>query len=270
VGVHSKLAAATAIVLTAACATPSRRLSTRQVEDPITLPRRLASVSDGIAGTLGNEHGSREGRLLKLGYLEYGLTDRITLENFTAMRIAIMDDVPEGQPATGIASPGSPFGLAVNGGLQGAGYGDAAGFIAVVYAGVVLAKHVGRSVLIDGSARWTGLHRSRAIDEEWTEANLGVMAQLIDHVAVGLGAYDRLYSLGFAPSWDWTSQTIGAGPDLRYRPFHWLSLGASVDLERIVHHDPLLAVPPFEAIPPAPKTGPWASVWGSLWAYFYW
>ena len=42
------VAAVLAVVALAACAAPSRRLTPRVVEDPIVLPKRMASVSTQI------------------------------------------------------------------------------------------------------------------------------------------------------------------------------------------------------------------------------
>ena len=58
-----RVAAALAVIALAACAAPSRRLTPRVVEDPIVLPRRMASASLGglRACTSSRRHAGRRG-----------------------------------------------------------------------------------------------------------------------------------------------------------------------------------------------------------------
>ena len=75
-------------VWAAGCGTASRPLPSRQVDDPVTLPRRMLSLSLGARGTLSNEDREREGHEVPLR-IRYGITDRITIEDLLVLDAAV-------------------------------------------------------------------------------------------------------------------------------------------------------------------------------------
>lgn len=71
------------------CGTPSRRLSTRAVDDPMTLPHRLMRVDIGASAVRGSQR--LETPVLQI---DYGLTDRLQLVNLSGLKYALWDDAP--------------------------------------------------------------------------------------------------------------------------------------------------------------------------------
>jgi hypothetical protein len=272
-GWGARTALSIVIVAGAACATPSRRLSTRQVDDPLMYPKHLMSGAAWVGGTISDEHGKRSGYVIPAG-LSFGLTDRITVTLPLVIGVGIMDDVPAGQSPTGIASARSPFGLAIISGITGAGFGGSprVGNQVNVRLGLAAAKHIGRSFHLDVATQWNGFWRSSQPDRASIYSDLGLMWQLMDHLATRLGVYNRVEMSGFEPSRRWTDSIWGSGPDLRYRPYHWLSLGAGVYVEHTSHPRELaMAVAPFDPSAPALMLDRQpVSVWGHTWVYFYW
>src|SRR5262245_66427597 len=106
---NPRVGAALAVVAAlAACAAPSRRLTPRVVEDPIVLPKRLASVSMQI-GYTHYEPTNAGGERIVPGF-RVGLTDRLEVAGL-GLRFAILDD----RPADG-RTP-MPFSLAMHAGV---------------------------------------------------------------------------------------------------------------------------------------------------------
>src|SRR3954447_790501 len=106
------LTAALAAV-TVSCATPSRRLPLRAVEDPIVLPKGLASASLRAELLRYEPYDGRVGTVVP-GFA-LGLTDRLEW-HILSFRYAFLDDAP-GSPVRH-----APISLAVQAGLAGFGY----------------------------------------------------------------------------------------------------------------------------------------------------
>src|SRR6478752_4888286 len=98
-----------AAITVAACAAPSRRLTTRIVEDPITLPRRMASGSINVTAIHHEPTDAQEVRILP--ELRYGITDRLEWADLLGLRYAFLDD----RPTDGRAP--MPLSLALRAGL---------------------------------------------------------------------------------------------------------------------------------------------------------
>ena len=140
-----RLAALAAIAL-AACAAPSRRLTPRVVEDPIVLPKRMASVSTEIS-FVHYEPTDVQGTFGEPGF-RFGLTNRLEWFGLIGLRFAILDD----RPADGRAP--MPFSLAVHAGVMGIGCSSAEGMIVVPVASLTVLKHVADRWALSLAAGW--------------------------------------------------------------------------------------------------------------------
>src|SRR5262245_51419591 len=147
-------AAAAAVMAVAAavgiaCAAPSRRLSPRVVDDPIVLPRRMASVAIGAyKNWYPLTHASPDGTSPLS--VRIGLTNRLELYNLLGLRYALLDDAP-GSPL-----PPSRLSLAVQAGAQGVGYSSAEGWIVYPILGIRVQKHLAERWRFSLSADWNG------------------------------------------------------------------------------------------------------------------
>jgi hypothetical protein len=212
------------------CGTPSRHLSTRIVDDPMVLPRRMLSM--GLTGDV-----SQRPRVSPnfVANIDYGLGKRVELASLMSVRWAILDDapVPEGD------RPPDRLSLAVRGGAQGIGASSVEGLFVLPIASVELRKHVGAQARVSLRGTWEG---------KWVESPAGwfegyrddlgpatsrtssvsvaadVLRQLGDHVALGVGASaHQLQPCTFA-SCTWTARggELWLGPHVR--PRRWVTL----------------------------------------------
>jgi len=152
--VATRAAAAALAAALAACAAPSRRLTPRAVEDPIVLPRRMASVSlRGFSAHYEPTDARRSDALL--GF-RYAFTDRLEWVDLLSLRYALLDDRPvDGRPAR-------PISLAVRAGVTGMGYSSFNGLIVLPVASVEALKRVADRWAFELSLTWSALWEQRS------------------------------------------------------------------------------------------------------------
>ena len=153
--------------MAAGCAAPSRWLTPRQVDDPITLPRKLASESLLVAPA--RYWPTEKTDVTPLHGFGYGITDRLEW-NLFSFRYALLDDAPVG------TTPTSPLSLAVGGGLEGLGYTSTDGTILMPTAHLRVMKHVAARWRFEAGTQWIGLWASGG--SETVRYNLGTLRQL--------------------------------------------------------------------------------------------
>src|SRR3954470_21535756 len=153
-------AAALAAITIASCAAPSRKLTTRIVEDPITLPKRMASASINVTA-IHYEPTDAQGILTTPG-LRLGITDRLEWADLLSLRYAFLDD----RPIDGRAP--MPLSLALRAGLFGIGYSSLEGLFLVPIVSLDALKHVSDRWALSLSVDWTAQWVSRPFS--WTPA----------------------------------------------------------------------------------------------------
>lgn len=267
-----------AAVAMAACAAPSRRLTPRIVEDPIVLPRRMASLSAGGFVAHYEPTGARRGNALLR--FRYAFTDRLEWVDLLSLRYALLDDRPaDGRPAR-------PISLAVRAGVTGVGYSSFEGFVVLPVASVEGLKRIGDrwalELAVDWSAQW--VQRRSFVSLPPYSSTLGyagnpasslvvrggVTRQLAGRVALRASASVIQTAGCLTPTCAWVSRGAVAALKVSVRPSHWVTLavGPYVGV-RYLPDGPL--TPP--ANPTAPVVIPLRQVeWVGLEATlaFYW
>ena len=132
--------------MVAACAAPSRQLTTRIVEDPITLPKRMASASMRVTA-VHYEPTDAQGVLVVPGF-RLGITDHLEWADLLGLRYAFLDD----RPADGRAP--MPFSLALRAGLLGIGYSSLDGMIVLPVVSLDALKHIADRWALSLGADW--------------------------------------------------------------------------------------------------------------------
>jgi hypothetical protein len=246
------------------------------VEDPIVLPRRMASVSlGGYVRHFEPTNTRVDG--VPAGF-RYGITDRLEWVDLLSLRYAILDD----RPADGRAP--RPLSLAVRAGARGIGYSSIEGMIVLPVVSVEALRHVADrwalSLWADWDAQWVQTpgtffpaysgslgYSSRT----FSQLGFGAAAtrQVSERIALGVGASVFQASDCASPTCDWVAR--GAGASLRFvaRPWHWLTLRAGPAAgvaER--PSTPLPTTGPDGPIVIPPRNVEWIGLWG--WADFYW
>ena len=218
----------------AACAAPSSRLPPRVVEDPIVLPRRMASVAlRGFAAHYEPTDVRRNNLLL--GF-RYAFTDRLEWVDLLSVRYALLDDRPmEGRPAR-------PISLAVRAGATGMGYSSLNGFIIFPVVSIEALKHIADRWAIQLTVHWSALWQQGSttfLPSPYT-ATLGFTGnaassltfrggatrQLAERVALGASASLTQTTGCLSPTCDWVSRGGVATLTVSVRPWHWLTLAA--------------------------------------------
>jgi hypothetical protein len=242
-------AAVLAVVAFAACAPPSRWLTPRVVEDPIVLPKRMASVST----TIGYVHyePTNVGGTFGRGALRIGLTNRLEWNGLIGLRFAILDD----RPADGRAP--MPFSLAVHAGVVGIGYSSFDGMILQPVASLSALKHVADrwalSLGLDWGANWVQ-RQSRRFTPAYS-GSLGywgrigstftlsgaVTRQLSERVALGISPAVAQTNDCIDPTCGWVSQSASGALFVSVRPWDWLTVSAGPDVG--VRHRPDAVLP---------------------------
>jgi hypothetical protein len=219
-----------ATVLFAACAAPSRYLTTRVVDDPIVLPRRMAEVS--MYGDRASYSSTRSGWGTGAGF-RLGLTNRMQWTDVLSLTYAFLDDAP------GSRNPPSPFSLSLRAGATSMGGSSSEGFIVFPLVTVAARKHLGDRWRLASDwhwlARWVSTPRSPEVPysstlgwwgSRWADLSwwVGAIRQLTDHVA--LHARGGIYqTYGCADVWcDPVSRSAYASLSMHVRPWSWLTL----------------------------------------------
>ncbi len=216
--------------LVVSCATPSRRLPLRAVEDPIVLPKGLASAS--VRADV-SRYEPNVGRIVTLSPgFAVGLTDRLEW-HLLSFRYAVLDDAP-GSPVRH-----APLSLAVQAGLAGFGYSSLEGWILVPLVSIEISKHVANRWLFSASSSWLAgwvespsITRARYTDTLFpaggrvSELTFGasVLRQLTERIAGGVSLTVSQLDACVDPSCDWSAREGTAALRLLFRPVHWLTL----------------------------------------------
>jgi hypothetical protein len=268
-----------AAITMVACAAPSRRLTPRVVEDPIVLPRRMASV--GLRGFAAHYEPTdvRRNNLL-LGF-RYAFTDRLEWVDLLSLRYALLDDRPmDGRPAR-------PISLAVRAGATGIGYSSFNGLIVLPVASVDALRHIADRWALELSVHWLAMWQQRntsVFPSPPYTSTLGYAGntassltfrgratrQLAERVALGASASVTQTAGCLSPTCAWVSRGGVAALTVSVRPWHWLTLAAGPYVGYRYRSDGAL-VPP--ANPTAPVVIPLRRVeWVGLEAFvtFYW
>jgi hypothetical protein len=229
-GQRTVVAAAVAITV-ASCAAPSRKLTTRIVEDPITLPRRMAAASINVTA-IHYEPTNAQG-FLTTPALRFGITDHLEWVDLLGLRYAFLDD----RPTDGRAP--MPLSLALRAGLFGIGYSSAEGMIVVPTASLDALKHVSDRWALSLSVDWTAQWVSHPFG--WTPAyndalvyssrrfsfltlTGAVTRQLGDRVALGVRPSLEQATDCVSPFCDWKSRSARVSLFVGVRPLWWLTV----------------------------------------------
>jgi len=273
------MAAMLAAVALAACAPPSRRLTPRVVEDPVVLPKRMASVSTAIS-FVHYEPTDAQGTFGQPGF-RYGMTNRLEWFGLIGLRLAILDD----RPADGRAP--MPFSLALHAGVMGIGYSSAEGMIVQPVASVTALKHVADrwalSLVAGWQAQWVehgGLFPvtpayGRTLTYSGRRGSTftltgTVTRQLSERIALGVAPSVAQTNDCVDPTCGWVSQSASGTVFVSGRPWDWLTV--SLGPEGGVRHRPdavlPMTYPDGRSIYIPPTTVTWFGVSGL--AAFYW
>jgi len=261
----------------AGCAAPSRQLTTRIVEDPITLPKRMASASLGVTA-YHYEPTDAQNLVVRPG-LRFGITDRLEWSDLATLRYAFLED----RPADGRAP--MPLSLALGAGLFGFGYSSMDGMILVPGISVEAVKHVADRWRLSLGANWfaqwvqnadsfTPAYSSTLQYSSRIWSSVSVLAvvkrQLTPRVALGVAPEVAQNTDCVAPTCDWKSRSAHLALSLGVRPLSWLTVHL-VPAVGVRHRADLLlpvTYPDGTTIPIRPHTVTYGSL--TAWLDFYW
>jgi hypothetical protein len=275
---HGQVACAAIAVAIASCAAPSRQLTTRIVEDPITLPRRMASASLSVTG-IHYEPTNTQGVFGTPG-LRFGITDHLEWVDLLGLRYAFLDD----RPVDGRAP--MPFSLALRAGAFGIGYSSTEGMIVLPVVSLEALKHVGDrwalSLWSEWRAQWVA-HAAGWFTPTFNDAlfysarrfsflSLGASAtrQLSDRVALGIAPSVERATSCVSPTCDWKWRSASVSVFLGVRPLSWLTVHVAPQVgvrERADIPQPA-TYPDGTPVPIRPLSVTWVALTGTL--AFYW
>jgi hypothetical protein len=269
--------AALAAITIASCAAPSRKLTTRIVEDPITLPKRMASVSTNV--TASHYEPTNAQRVLVTPGFRFGITDHLEWADLLGLRYAVLDD----RPADGRAP--MPLSLALRAGVFGIGFSSTEGTIVLPTVSLDALKHVSDRWALSLSADWTAQWVSNPFG--WTPAyndalfyssrrfsfltlSAAVTRQLSDRVALGVGPSVDQSTACVSPLCDWKSRSARVSVFVGVRPLWWLTVVVAPAVG--VRERPDVALPPTDPDGTPIIIRPLSVTWVSLtgWLAFYW
>jgi hypothetical protein len=268
---------ALAVLALASCAAPSRRLTPRVVEDPIVLPKRMASVSTEIRYV--HYEPTNAGGTSGQGGFRFGLTNRLEWVDLLGLRFAILDD----RPADG-RTP-MPFSLALRAGLVGIGYSSAEGTILLPVAALHALKHVADrwalSLALGWGATWSphpvavtpaysgSLAYSGRIKSTFT-LSAAVTRQLAERTALGIMPAVHQTNDCVDPTCGWVSRGASVALVVHERPWDWLtiSIGPGVGVRNRPDVELPTMYPSGTPITIPPTTVTWFGFAGT--AAFYW
>jgi hypothetical protein len=267
---------ALALAVAGGCATPSRHLTTRAIDDPAVLPRGLASLSVGTWAERLDTTG-RWSWASVFGF-RYGITDRLELDRLT-LAFAWLDDAP---PPSG-TPPGTrrpPVSLILRGGVNGIGWASLEGFIALPTLSVELAKHVTERVRLSAQLGWDGTWVANPQPEEtlytaylWPNTDrrselllsAGALIQVADHVSVRYGASVHQLDGCFVPTCAAAARGFATSLGPSFRPWRWLVISvAGYAGARWRRTNPVLPAPALMPPDLPPTQVSWLGVSGAL------
>jgi hypothetical protein len=222
---------AVAAVGVAGCAAPSRQLTTRVVEDPITLPKRMASVAVDVTA-VHYEPTNAQG-VPGAADIRLGITDHLELIDL-GLRYAFLDD----RPADGRAP--MPLSMALRAGVFGVGYSSAEGTIVLPVVSLTALKHVAdrwalslgaewRAQWVAHSSGWTPLYSSSLFfhseTRSWSFFAVGatVARQVSERVALGIAPRIEQQTGCVSPACDWRARSASGSVFVAVRPCSWLT-----------------------------------------------
>jgi hypothetical protein len=269
--------AALAVLAAASCAAPSRQLTPRIVEDPITLPKRMASASLGVTA-VHYEPTDAQGVLFTPGF-RFGITDHLEWSDLLGLRYAFLDD----RPADGRAP--RPLSLALRAGVFGIGYSSAEGMIVLPVVSLTALKHVANRWALSLSAGWTA--QWVEYPSSWTPAYsdslvyssrersslslaVTVVRQLRERVALGVApSIDQVTDCA-SPTCSWKTRGAGVSVFVGVRPLSWLTLyaGPAAGVRERSNVAGPVRYPDGTVIVVQPRTVTWVALSGTL--AFYW
>ena len=275
---RAAVAALLSAVAMAACAAPSRRLTPRVVEDPIVLPRRMASVA--MRGFVAHYEPTDVRRGDALAGFRYAFTDRLEWVDLLSLRYALLDDRPmDGRPAR-------PISLAMRAGVTGMGYSSFNGLIVLPVASVEALKRIADRWALEVSVNWSAQWQQRGTfvfpSPQYTSTlgyagraassvtfRGGATRQLSERVALGASASVSQTTGCVSPTCAWVSRGATARLTVSVRPWHWLTLAAGPYVG--YRYRPDGPIPPANPTAPVvipPRRVEWVGLEGS--AAFYW
>jgi hypothetical protein len=264
------------LLLLEACGTPARRLSTRAVEDPMVLPRRMLKLTYG--GSLAR-NGARQSLAAHgpIG-LDYGLTNRLQLTGLLSLEYAFLDDAPRPDD---LRRP--PFSLSVRAGVVGIGGTSTWGFFMVPVVAMRLRKHLGERTQLDATlstqSRWversvpTAVRRDDLLFPLASRMSLvmlstGMARQLANRWTASLSVEVHQFQSCAVPlcAWDSRGGSVSLGPS--FRPWHWLTISGDASVGLRGRPAGIEPITPIDVVDVPPATVSWVS--GSLAAAFAW
>jgi hypothetical protein len=266
------------VMAVAACAAPSRRLTPRVVEDPIVLPRRMASIALSSSAVHYEPTDANNSSLVL--HFRYGLTDRLEWVDLLSLRFAILDD----RPADG-RTP-MPLSLAVRAGVRGLGYSSLEGWIVLPIASIDVLKHVADRWALSLTGSWEAQWTQYEVDltpaygpslgyatRHFSIVSLSGAAtrQLSERIALGAGPSIAQTTDCISPTCDWVSRSAGLFLRLSARPWHWLTLSVAPSVGVRYRPNaplPVATYPDGTPITVQPLSVTWTQIWGA--ATFYW
>jgi hypothetical protein len=225
------------LLAVASCGTPSRHLSTRTVDDPMTLPRRMIAL--GVSGEV-SQRPRPQTVWNVFPTLSYGITDRLQYDGLFALRWAILDDAP---PPAEVDRRPDHLSLSVRGGATGLGASSLEGFIMLPVVAAQVRKHLGARHLVAVTATWQGrwvesptggldgytetLETTRS-RQSTVDVDASALRQLGDHVALTVGAGAHQLQGCTAPNCTWVARGGEVWLGTNIRPRRWLDLDLRV------------------------------------------
>jgi hypothetical protein len=262
-------------IVAVACAAPSRRLTPRVVEDPIVLPRRLASLA--LSGGIARYEPSGARSFWSEGRFRMGITDRLEWTDVTSLRYALLDDRPAGD------RPPHRLSLAIQAGFRGIGYSSSLGMLLMPIAAVQTLKHLGDRWAVGLSVTWQAIWMQKPPGEAfWYTQNLGYTAgrrsfwslsafvtrQLSEHFALSLGGWATRAGACLSPTCAWITQSTGGSLNVVFRPRHWMTVHAGPYAGLRYRPDTPPPQSPIDPVAVPPVMVEWFGVSGG--ATFYW
>jgi hypothetical protein len=259
------------------CGTPSRRLSTRIVDDPMVLPGRMLSM--GLQGEV-SQRPDPVGQWYLLPSINYGLTDRLQLADLLSLRWAILDDAPLPPEVT---RRRHRLSLAVRAGTQGIGSSATEGFLILPLVATEVAKHLGAQTRLSLTGIWSGqwVAYSRGWEEAYREdlSPAGsrhstielrgrALRQLGNHVALAVGAGVHQMHGCTLPSCGWAARGAQVSLEPMVRPWPWLTLTLELFASTRYRQPGQALQSPDQPLPSLTHAVSWLGGGGTL--LFYW